>query len=127
MRVVFDVAREDLLLAAGVALARVGGEAGVLDERGAGHDLEDARGRGCGLGAEIALVAVLDVARVREELPRRDFDEDHRRLREMVRGEDAVCRSLKLGVQRETRHAMLCRGSRRAVVPDRDLRRGRSP
>src|SRR5262249_49400037 len=104
-----------------VALLRVGGQAGILDERRPGDDLEDARRwRGC-LGAQIARRTDLNVARVRQDVARLRVDEDDGGFGEFVGGEDRLGRPLQVRVDSEAGDPSLGQWRARPEIVEPDL------
>ncbi len=83
-RIVFELVRLDAALTAVITLLRFGVETGLLDQRRAGNDLEDAGGRRFGADVHVELLALVHVARVGEHAPRLDLDHHDPALRDPV-------------------------------------------
>jgi hypothetical protein len=122
LRVIHQVARVQLVLAAPVALLGLRGEPGVVDQGRAGDDLEDAGGGGLGLDDHVAAGPPLDVVGVGQDPPGLDVDHDHRGLRDLPVAQGLLRVALEDRVHRQPRHPVLVGGGHGAVVLDAERR-----
>ena len=119
--IVQQIGSSNSTFSARVALSRIGREPRILDEGGAGDDLENARCGRSRFDTEIARRPFLDVARPDQNATPCGVEKHDRGLREFVLAENFLRGALQRGIDREVRRAAKRSGCGGVVVVEREL------